>query len=92
MPLAFRLQPELSIFYNKFGPATDLGDCHGSLFKKRVDYAAGIFNGNTPFSFDPNNGKDIIAFLNFKPFLESDITALKNLNFGGSVDAGRTSP
>ncbi len=90
VPLAFRLQPELSIFYNNFGPATDLGAfAHGSLFKKRMDYAAGIFNGATPISIDPNNGKDIIAFLNFKPFLESDIPALKNLNFGGSVDAGR---
>jgi phosphate-selective porin OprO and OprP len=89
VPLAFRLQPELSIFYNNFGPATDLGAfAWGNLFKKRVDYAVGIFNGATPLSLDPNNGKDIISFLNFKPFLESDITALKYLNVGGSVDAG----
>jgi phosphate-selective porin OprO/OprP len=89
VPLAFRLQPELSIFYNNFGPATDLGAfAWGNLFKKRVDYAVGIFNGATPLSIDPNNGKDLIAFLNFKPFLESDITALRNLNVGGSVDAG----
>ncbi|MBV8313783.1 MAG: hypothetical protein JOZ53_02500 [Planctomycetaceae bacterium] len=90
VPLAFRLQPELSLFYNNFGPATDLGIFGwGALFKKRVDYAVGIFNGNTPFEIAPRDSKDVIAFLNFKPFLESDIPVLKNLNFGGSVDAGR---
>jgi phosphate-selective porin OprO and OprP len=89
VPTAFMLTPERSIWANNFTPASDLGAfAWGQLFKKRVDYAVGIFNGARNQLIDNNNEKDLIAFLQFKPFLESDIAALKYLTVGGSVDTG----
>lgn len=89
VPTAFLINPERSLWTNNFTPASDIGIyAWGQLFKKRVDYAVGIFNGTRNSFVDANDEKDVIAFLNFKPFLESDIQALKYLNVGGSALTG----
>src|SRR5262249_50565631 len=64
----------------------------GVLWDNRVEYAVGTFNTqrNTyqPFS----NLQDVMAFLNFKPFYNQEDSFLRDLQFGGSVDAGRARP
>ena len=88
-PTAFLINPERSHFINNIAPVSDIGlTAWGQLAKKRIEYAVGIYNGTRNSTFDLNDSKDIVAFLNFKPFLESDIEALKYLNVGGSVDTG----
>ena len=44
----------------------------GYLFDKRLDYAAGIFNGSRNSFESLNNGVDFVAFLNARPFQESE--------------------
>lgn len=85
--------PERSLFASNFGPNRQLGFMSwGQLFEKRVDYAVGMFNGNRLSFQDTNEGKDVISYLNARPWgssKEKDGTFfLKSLNIGGSVDHG----
>lgn len=85
------LVPERSLFQTNFSPNRQIGLMGwGQLFAKRLDYAAGIFNGNRLSFQDTNEPKDVIAYLNARPFLATDgkWSFLKNLNLGGSVDFG----
>jgi len=87
------LVPERSLFTSNFGSSRQIGAmAWGQLWDKRIDYAAGMFNGNR-LSFQDNNGnKDVIAYLNARPFGDDDgPSLLKNLNMGGSVDFGNQS-
>lgn len=84
------LQPERSAFGANFGlnrmPGAQLW---GQLLKKRLDYAVGIFDGPRNQQLDFNAAKDVIAYLNVRPFEENPaLEALKWFNFGGSVDFG----
>ena len=89
VPTAFLINPERSLFGNNFNMSTDIGiQAWGQLLKKRIDYAVGIFNGVRAGIIDLNDSKDLIAYMNIRPFLESDIPLLKYLNVGGSVDTG----
>lgn len=89
LPINGLITPERSLFFNNFGLNRDLGlMAWGQLFDKRMDYAAGIFNGTRNGFLDANDSKDLAAFLNFKPFLTAGIPALENFNFGGSMDTG----
>ena len=86
--------PERSLFASNFGPNRQLGAmAWGQLWDKRIDYAAGFFNGNRLSFQDNNENKNIIAYLNARPFGGDDSTTpwLKNLNVGGSVDFGNES-
>ncbi len=82
------LTPERSLFASNFGPNRQMGLMGwGQLLDKRLDYASGIFNGNR-FSFqDSNEPKDVIAYVNGRPFGDTE-GPLKYLNLGGSVDFG----
>jgi phosphate-selective porin OprO/OprP len=82
------LVPERSLFSNNFGPNRQLGLMGwGELFDKRLEYAVGIFDGPRNSFQDFNNAKDVMAFLNFRPWQQTD-GFLKNLNVGGSLDFG----
>ena len=86
---AWLINPERSLFGNNFNMNNDVGmQAWGQLLKKRIDYAVGIFNGVRAGFIDLKDSKDLIAFMNFRPFLESDMPLLKYLNVGGSVDTG----
>ncbi len=89
LPVHALITPEFSLFFNNFEPNRDLGVmAWGRLARNRIDYAAGVFNGTKNGFVDDNNAKDVIGFLNTKPFLKAGIPALENLNVGGSVDFG----
>ncbi len=83
------LAPERSPYAQYFGGNRRIGfSGWGSLFDNRLEYAVGTFNGQrngfTPF----NSHQDVMAFLNFKPFEQAPDSLLRNLQFGGSLDAG----
>ena len=83
------LAPERSPFAQNFGGNRRFGFAGwGSLFDNRLEYAIGTFNGQrngfTPFS----SHQDIMAFVNFKPFEQNPDSILRNLQLGGSQDAG----
>jgi phosphate-selective porin OprO/OprP len=83
------IQPERSLFNTNFQLNRQIGLMGwGELFEKRMEYAAGIFDGPRNSFQDFNGAKDIVAFLNFRPFERSEGSFLQNLNFGGSVDYG----
>ena len=61
----------------------------GYLFDKRVDYAAGVFNGSRNSFEVLNNGVDFVAFLNARPFQESEsLRFARFLNLGTSFAFG----
>jgi len=84
------LQPERSMFGANFGLNREIGgQLWGQLLKKRVDYAVGIFDGPRNQQLDFNSAKDVIAYVNTRPFQEAEsLPALKWFNVGGSVDYG----
>jgi len=83
------LTPERAPFAANFGPNRQVGLMGwGNLLKNRLEYAAGIFDGPRNSYQDFNYAKDVMAFMDFRPFFQTD-TALKTLSVGGSVDAGK---
>ena len=59
----------------------------GELFDRRVEYAVGSFDGARNSYSATHNGQNVMAFLNYRPFLKTD-SPLQNLNIGGSLDYG----
>ena len=89
LPIQGLVNPERSLFFNNFALNRQLGAMvWGRLFDKRMDYAVGVFNTAQNGQLDSSDGKDTLAYLNFKPFINDEGSFLENLNFGGSVDAG----
>jgi phosphate-selective porin OprO/OprP len=82
--------PERSLFTTNLGLNRQIGLMGwGHLFDHKLDYAAGIFNGSSNSFQLLNYGKDFIAFLNARPFEDSDsLWFLKYPNLGTSVDIG----
>ncbi len=89
MPIQGLIQPERSLFFNNFALNRQAGFmAWGQLFDKRLDYAAGIFNTNRNGLFDTSDGKNFLAYLNYRPFLTNEGSPFQFLAFGGSVDTG----
>ena len=83
------LAPERSPFAQNFGGNRRFGFMGwGSLFDNRLEYAVGSFNGQRNGFTAFNSHQDIMAFLNFKPFEQKSDFFLRNLQVGGSLDAG----
>jgi phosphate-selective porin OprO and OprP len=82
--------PERSLFTTNVGLGRQVGLMGwGYLFDKRLDYAAVIFNGSRNSFESLNNGVDFVAFLNARPFQESEgLDFLRFLNLGSSVAFG----
>ncbi|MBV8554180.1 MAG: hypothetical protein JO116_01360 [Planctomycetaceae bacterium] len=83
------LTPERAPFPANFGPNRQVGVMGwGNVNKNRLEYAVGIFDGarNSYQAF--TNHKDVMAFMDYRPFFQTD-TVLKFLSVGGSLDAGR---
>jgi len=82
------LQPERSPFAANFGPNRQVGVMGwGNVFENRLEYAVGVFDGPRNSYQDYNNAKDIMAFVDYRPFFQTE-SALKFLSVGGSVDEG----
>ncbi len=83
------LTPDRSPFALNFGPNRQVGVMPwGFLFKERLEYAVGVFDGPRNSYQDSNNAKDVMALLDYKPFFQSGNLALKNFAIGGSLDQG----
>ena len=88
-PIQGLIQPERSVFFNNFGQNRDVGVmAFGRLFSNTLDYAAGIYNGSRNGFVASTNSKFVSAFVNWKPFVNSEGSALENLSIGGSVFGG----
>jgi phosphate-selective porin OprO/OprP len=79
------ITPELSMFSTNFLQNRQLGImAHGLLFDKRVDYAAGVFNG-VPNSFDVvQSDREGVFYLGLYPFVNEKDSIFKNLILVGS--------
>jgi phosphate-selective porin OprO and OprP len=83
------LTPERSPFAANFGPNRQVGIMGwGNLFQSRLEYAVGIFDGPRNSYQDFNNAKDVMAFVDYRPFYQTE-SALKFFSVGGSVDEGK---
>lgn len=82
--------PERSLFTANLGLNRQLGvQLWGNLFEDRVDYAVGAFDGPRNSFEDYNEAKDVMAYLNVRPFgTQEKGSLLRNLNLGGSVAYG----
>jgi len=89
LPIQGLINPERSLFFNNFGLNRDIGGMvHGSLWDKKFDYAAGIFNGTRNGFVDNNDGKEFAGYVNARPFGESCGGWLQHLNVGVSTMFG----
>jgi phosphate-selective porin OprO and OprP len=95
-PIQGLITPERSLFFNNFGQNREVGlMAYGQLFSgpnfdevSRVQYAAGIFNGNRNGFVANQDGKFVSAYVNAHPFGEWKDSPLENFNIGGSMFAG----
>ncbi len=82
--------PERSVFTTNVGLNRQIGAmAWGYLFDKRLDYAAGFFNGSRNSFNVFNNSKDFIGYVNARPFQQSEsLPFARFLNVGTSVAYG----
>ncbi len=82
--------PERSIFTTNVGLGRQIGLMGwGYLFDKRLDYAAGVFNGSRNSFESLSNSVDFVGYLNARPFQESEsLKFARFLNLGTSVAIG----
>lgn len=91
LPINGLLTPERSQFFNNFALNRDVGlMAWGNFFDKRLDYAVGIFNGSPNGFLDFEDSKNVLAYVNARPFAFLDLPALRYFNVGGSLDAGHS--
>jgi phosphate-selective porin OprO/OprP len=84
------LTPERSLFSTNLGLNRQLGVmAWGYLFDKRLDYAVGLFNGSRNSFENLSNAMDVTAYLNTRPFQESEaLPFARFLNLGASAGWG----
>lgn len=84
------LTPERSVFTTNLNLNRQIGAmAWGYLFDERLDYALGVFNGSRNSFESLNNSADMVAYVNARPFQESEsLTFLRFLNVGASVAFG----
>jgi phosphate-selective porin OprO/OprP len=87
-PVQGLIVPERSLFFNNFALNRAVGMmAWGQLIDKRLDYAVGIFNTNRNGFADTSDGKNVLAYLNYRVG-GPEGNLFENLSFGGSVDSG----
>jgi phosphate-selective porin OprO/OprP len=83
------IAPERSLFVGNFGTNREIGAmAHGALFDYLMEYAVGVFDGPRRSFESYDNSKDLFVWLNFKPFINSGISWLQQINVGGAVNGG----
>jgi phosphate-selective porin OprO/OprP len=82
--------PERSIFTTNVGLNRQIGAmAWGYLFDKRLDYAAGVFNGSRNSFENLSDSVDFVTFWNARPFQESTtLPFARFLNLGTSFAVG----
>ena len=65
-------------------------DAHGELADGRVEYWLGAFNGQGLLASGTTNEPEIVGRIRFSPWKRSDLSWLKGLAFGGSVEHSRS--
>lgn len=88
LPVQGQINPERSLYFNNFGINRDLGVMAHGTVNKAVDYAVGVFNGTRNGYVDHNDGKDVLGYINVRPWENAGIDALQHWNFGGSLAYG----
>ena len=86
----FLSTPERSVFASNYGFNRNFAAMmHGELMDEEIEYAVAAANGPRNSYFDTNAAKDVLTYVNFRPFRNSnEFTWLKHLNLGGSFDYG----
>ncbi len=86
----FLVTPERSVFALNYGYNRNFAAMlHGELLDEEVDYALALANGPRNSYFDSNTGKDLLGYLNVRPFRNwSGWEQFRNLNLGGSFAYG----
>ena len=86
----FLTTPERSVFALNYGYNRNLAlMLHGEREDERGEYAIAFVNGPRNQYFDFNADKDILTYINFRPFQNRDVfPVLENWNFGGSMAYG----
>ena len=90
-PIQGLISPERSLFFNNFALNRSVGFMGwGRLFNTTVplDYAVGLFNNARNSYVDTSDQKNILAYVNWRPFALLEDSPLENFVFGGSVQAG----
>jgi len=90
-PIQGLVSPERSLFFNNFALNRSLGAmAWGRLFNQTapLDYAVGIFNSARNSYLDNSDAKNILGYLNWRPFATLEDTPFENFVLGGSVMAG----
>lgn len=82
--------PERSVYAINYGYNRNIGVMlHGEILEEHVNYAVAMANGPRNSYFDSNASKDVIAYLNLRPYAHHEEDAfLRHLNFGGSFGWG----
>jgi phosphate-selective porin OprO/OprP len=82
--------PERSVFAINYGYNRNFAlMIHGELGENRAEYAVALANGPRNQYFDFNADKDLLAYINYRPFQDSEcFKALEYLNIGGSMTYG----
>ena len=63
---------------------------HGELLDESMEYAIAAANGPRNSYFDTNAGKDVMSYVNIRPFMHDEsLCALNNLNLGVSGTYGQ---
>lgn len=85
------ITPERGLFPLNYGLSRTAGlMAHGFLREGRLQYAVGGFDGRLIGIADDNTTRDVVGYLNARPFLNSErFAALRHLNIGGSIFGGR---
>jgi phosphate-selective porin OprO and OprP len=84
------LTPERSLFTTNLSLNRQIGAmAWGYLLDKRLDYAAGLFNGSRNSFESLDDAGDFVGYLNARPFQNSQLTMAENWNVGTSVAFGR---
>lgn len=88
-PIQGLINPERSLFFNNFGLNRQVGImAHGTVLDQYMDYAIGVYNGQRNGFVSNTNSKDVVGYINIRPFMNSEYDWLRRIDVGGSFDVG----
>lgn len=86
----FLTAPERSVFALNYGYSRNLAIMgHGNILGERLDYAVAAANGPRNSYYDSNAHKDVLAYIDYRPFFRTErFPFLRDLDIGGSMAFG----